>query len=461
MKYILKGADIVNADSSGNGTIAVNGDIIANIWYNNDSTGSPEDWEYYSEAEIIDLSGLVLMAGGIDAHVHFREPGMTEKADVVSESLSAMMGGITSFIDMPNTNPPTTSAERLYEKLETAAGRSYCNYGFNFGATNSNSKEIQAICNGERQFGAIKVFMGSSTGNMLVDRASVLENIFSTNNVAVLIHSEDEDTIRKNLEEAKERFGENIPISFHPEIRSRKACIRSTAKALEMAIRLGTRLHVLHISTAEEIEMIRAAKIHNNRITAETSANYLWFSDKDYARLGSRIKCNPAIKTEADKEALKQAIADGIIDTIGSDHAPHLLEEKARPYLSCPSGIPSIQQSFSVLLTIAKEKDIPLERIASLMSAKTAEIFGIKGRGALRKGYFADIVAIAPKEKFAVGQDSLISSSAGIGYKCGWTPYYGEKLEGAIKMVMVNGIIEVLNAKPTGKLPHGQALHFQ
>lgn len=461
MKYLLTDGLIVNADSSGKGSIAIDGDKIAGIWYDGETNDLSAIGRTFADAEIIDLTGMTVMAGGIDAHVHFREPGMTEKADISTEAKAAMMGGITSFLDMPNTNPPTISNQRLQEKLAMAEGRSYCNYGFNFGATNSNFEDIRAILEEKRQFGGIKVFMGSSTGNMLVDNYSTLESIFSLPNTEILIHSEDENIIRNNLKEAIQKFGDNIPISLHSEIRSRNACIRSTAKALEMAIRLNTSLHVLHVSTKEEIEMIRAAKIHNNKITAETSANYLWFCDKDYKKLGNRLKCNPSIKTGADRDALRQAVADGIIDTIGSDHAPHLLSEKSRPYISCPSGIPSIQQSFSVLMTIAKENGIPIERISSIMSGKVAEIFGIEKRGGIRKGYYADIVVFAPDEEFVVGTDYNISSSASIDYKCGWTPYDGEKLQGAVKMVMVNGQIVVAGGKPTSQHPHGQALSFR
>lgn len=454
MRYLLKNALIATPVSTKKGSVAIDGEKIAGIWY--------DDKTDFQDAELIDLSGLVLMAGGIDAHVHFREPGMTSKADISTESKAALSGGITSFLDMPNTNPPTISIERLKDKQLLAGGRSYCNFGFNFGATDNNLEEISALCTGDsRMFGGIKVFMGSSTGNMLVEKEEALKSIFGVRNAVVMVHSEDENIIRKNLEDAVARYGEDIPIIVHPDIRSRKACIRSTAKALELAIKLGTRLHILHISTAEEVEMIRAAKIHNPDITAETSANYLFFCDEDYSKLQGLIKCNPAIKSSSDKQALRKALGYGIIDTIGSDHAPHLLSEKSRPYRSCPSGIPSIQQSLSAVLTVAKEDGISYEKVASAMSSKTAEIFGIADRGRIETGCKADLVAFDPEEKFVVGRDKGVSSSAAIDYKCGWTPYWGKELRGAIKMVMINGNISVRDGKFIDRSPHGQALEFR
>ncbi|MGN1232044.1 MAG: amidohydrolase family protein, partial [Candidatus Cryptobacteroides sp.] len=416
---ILMNASIVTASGTARGTLLISDGLIGGVWTVNEegivkfgNADMPLErlneilQEEYPDAALENLEGRILMAGGIDPHVHFREPGMTAKADIASESRAALLGGITSFIDMPNTNPATTSGARLREKLELAGGRSYCNYGFHIGATNDNIEEIRGMLRPGRAFCGIKVFMGSSTGNMLVDRELTLKELFSVKGVRILVHCEDEATIRENLRKAEELYGKDIPMREHENIRSRKACIRSTAKALEMAMECGTSLHITHVTTAEEVEMIRAAKIHNPNISAETSANYLWFCDEDYDRLGSRLKCNPSVKKASDREALRKALKEGIIDSIGSDHAPHLPEEKARPYTTCPSGVPSIQQALSALLTVAGEEEIPLSRIADAISGKPAELFGIAGRGRLEKGYEADIIVIDPGRTFTVGENA-------------------------------------------------------
>lgn len=400
----------------------------------------------FPECEVIDCTGRIALPGGIDAHVHFREPGMTHKADMESESLAALLGGVTSFIDMPNTNPPTTSAERLAQKLSIAEGRCHANFGFHIGATNGNFSQIERLIHegdsgmSAADFGGIKVFMGSSTGNMLVDDSNALTRFFSIKEKPILIHSEDETIIRHNLAQAQEKFGEDIPFSEHKEIRSRKACIRSTARALELAIEEGTKLHVLHVSTKEEIEMIRAAKRLNQNITAETSANYLWFDSTGYDKMGSHLKCNPSVKDPEDRAALREALLDGTIDTIGSDHAPHLLEEKDRKYLTAPSGLPSIRQTLPVLLTLADEGGIPLSRIASVFAENAARILGIKDRGYIRTGCYADIVIADPSYERAIEESQE-------GYRCGWTPYQGVMLKGAAETVFINGIPAVRHGR--------------
>lgn len=460
-RILLTNATIVTRASSKKGALAVDGERIAGICYRDTSASDDsEALRAFSDYEVIDLRGKVLMAGGIDAHVHFREPGMEWKADIESESRAALLGGVTSFIDMPNTAPPTIGLDALQDKLNRATGRSWANYGFHIGATNGNTAAIREClaegCGGE--FGGIKVFMGSSTGNMLVDDGETLSDLFRIKGKPILIHSEDEGIIKANLAAFKARFGEEIPFSEHPVIRSRNACVRSTAKALAMAIECGTRLHVLHVSTAEEVEMIRAAKIHNPNITAETSANYLWFCDEDYGALKGKVKCNPAIKTAADREALRKGLAEGIIDTIGSDHAPHLLSEKVDNYLKCPSGMPSVQQSLSVLMTVAalynegKNDDdealISLSRIASAFSEKPAEILGIKDRGSLKTGSYADLVVIDPDREYSVQNHTadLVGNAPALKYsvkeiacKCGWSPYEGTRLKGVIDKVFLNG----------------------
>ncbi|MGN1216311.1 MAG: amidohydrolase family protein [Candidatus Cryptobacteroides sp.] len=430
-RTLLVNAVLATSAREGAGALAIDGERIAGIWFREETdTDDSKALLDFPDADVIDLGGKVLMAGGIDAHVHFRDPGLTHKGDIGSESAAAVLGGITSFIDMPNTIPPTVTAAALEDKLRVASEYSMANYGFNLGATNANWDEIIRCLEGDlrHSIGGIKVFMGSSTGNMLVDRQESLEKLFSISTRPVLVHSEDESIIKSNLAAAREKYGEDVPFAEHSLIRSRKACIMSTIRALEMALRQGTALHLLHVSTKEEVEMVRAAKIHNPRITAETSANYLWFCDSDYPGLGSRLKCNPAIKTSDDRAALRKGLEEGLIDTIGSDHAPHLLDEKMKPYLSCPSGVPSVQQSLPVAFTLG----IPLRRIASAYSEKVAEIFGIADRGVLKKGAYADLVVVDPEEEFTVKE---------VAYKCGWSPYEGVTLKGAVKMVWVGGVL--------------------
>lgn len=469
---ILVNASIVTASGTARGTLLISDGNIGGVWtvneegtatFNNEAMPLERLNEIlrvqYPDAALEDLKGRLIMAGCIDPHVHFREPGMTAKADMASESRAALLGGVTSFIDMPNTNPATTSAERLKEKLALAKGRSYCNYGFHIGAANDNIDEIKGMLKSGREFCGIKVFMGSSTGNMLVDRELTLRELFSVKDVRILVHCEDEATIRENLGRAEAEYGKDIPMREHENIRSRKACIKSTAKALELAIEYGTALHITHVTTAEEVEMIRAAKIHNPLISAETSANYLWFCDEDYDRLGSRLKCNPSVKTANDRAALRKALKEGIIDSIGSDHAPHLPEEKTRPYTTCPSGVPSIRQSLSVLLTVAAEEDIPLSRIADAVSEKPASLFGIRSTGKLAEGYRADIIVVNPERTFTVGESGC--GNAGIGYKCGWSPYEGATLKGMVEEVYLGGNKVVNDGKLSEDRASGIPLSFE
>lgn len=437
---ILHNATIVTAEKEAVGTISVDGGVIRDVMF-----GDSADYDFRvskllednPEAEVTDLDGKWLMAGGIDAHVHFREPGLTHKADMETESRAAAAGGVTTVFDMPNTNPPTITSEALKDKLKAAEGRSAVNIGFHIGATNLNSAIIEDLVkNGDekispRDIAGVKVFMGSSTGNMLVDEADTLDRLFAIKEKPVLVHCEDEATIKANLQKATEMYGEDIPFEEHEIIRSRRACIKSSIKALEKAMKFGTRLVLCHISTKEEIEMVRAAKLNNPEIIAETSCNYLWFCNEDYKRLGSRAKCNPSIKTADDRSALREALANGGIDTIGSDHAPHLLSEKDGTYCKAPSGLPSIQQTLPVLLTIADQDGIPLTRIASVFSEKASEIYGLK-RGKIKPGYAADIVIFDKNKEFTVRNEDQFS-------KCGWTPYARERLKGKIYTVMVNG----------------------
>ena len=439
--YLLHKATIVTAAKEAVGSVVISGGKIVDLIYVED-----EGFDYkiedikarYTDIETIDLEGKHLMAGGIDAHVHFRDPGLTHKADMVTESRAAVAGGVTTAMDMPNTNPATVSEEAFAAKMELAREKACMNLGFHFGATNSNIEEIERILEGKTSISlgdikGIKVFMGSSTGNMLVDANNTLDRLFSIKSKPVLVHCEDEDTIRKNLQDAVEKYGEDIPFHEHENIRSRRACIKSSIKALEMAMRHGTTLVLCHISTKEEIEMVRAAKSNNPNIIAETSCNYLWFCNEDYERMGSRLKCNPAVKGSSDREALRNALANGLIDTIGSDHAPHLPAEKEGPYIKVPSGLPSIQQSLPVLVTIARQEGMPLTRIAAVFSENASDLYRLN-RGKIRPGYEADIVIFDKDKKFTVRNADQFS-------KCGWSPYDGETLYGHIESVIVGGKI--------------------
>lgn len=439
---ILHKATIVTGEKEAIGSIAVENGKIADILYTDS-----EDFDFrygklmetHPEAEVWDLEGKHIIAGGIDAHVHFREPGLTHKADMETESRAAAAGGVTTVFDMPNTRPATISAMTLKEKMDLAEAKAHCKIGFHIGATNENAAEISSLVRyGDESVGirpsdiaGVKVFMGSSTGNMLVDSGNSLEELFSIREKPVLVHCEDENTIKENLAAALERYGEDIPFAEHENIRSRKACIKSSIKALELAMRFGTRLVLCHISTKEEMEMVRAAKSSNPSIIAETSCNYLWFSDEDYPRLGSKIKCNPAVKTPTDREALRKGLANGLIDTIGSDHAPHLASEKEGSYTKVPSGLPSIQQSLPVLLTIAYSDGIPLTRIASVFSENASDLYGLD-RGKIKRGYAADLVIFDYSKEFIVKAEDQLS-------KCGWTPYEGETLRGVIETVFIDG----------------------
>lgn len=441
MLLIHKGT-IVTSEKVQAGSILIDGERISNIVYDDDPQYAILETslrQRHPDLEIRNIEGLYVIAGGIDPHVHFRDPGLTNKADMSTESRAAAAGGITTVIDMPNTRPATVDAGTLRQKKDIAKEKSLINILFHLGVTNTNVPEIKKLISqkdeetgvGPEDFAGLKVFMGSSTGNMLVDDADALDDVFSISGKNILVHCEDEQTIKDNLKKAVEQYGEDIPWEEHSRIRSRRACIKSSIAALEKAISHHTKLTLCHISTKEEVEMVRAAKLSNPEITAETSCNYLWFSDEDYERLGSRIKCNPSIKTAADRQALRDALANGVIDIIASDHAPHLLSEKKGNYRDVPSGIPSIQHSLQVLLSVAEQEDIPLERIASVWSEKAADIYALE-RGKIRRGWYADLVVFDPKAEHTVTEDELK-------YKCGWSPYVGEKLKGEIRTVYLAG----------------------
>ena len=439
MKF-LHNATIITAEKEAVGSILIKDGKIDTIIYKEEDTYIYKVMQILkTKPEVLELEGKCVMAGGIDAHVHFREPGLTHKADMETESRAAAAGGVTYVIDMPNTNPVTTTAEALKGKIELAKGRTTGKIAFHIGATNSNAPEIcRLLTEGDAETGitpddiaGVKVFMGSSTGNMLVDNGSALDDLFAIKGKPVLVHCEDEAIIKANFAAATEKYGEDIPFPEHENIRSRFACIKSSIKALEMAMKHGTQLVLCHISTKEEMEMVRAAKLNNPDIVAETSCNYLWFSNEDYSRLGSRVKCNPSVKTTADREALRRGLAEGIIDTIGSDHAPHLLSEKDAKYGKAPSGLPTIQQSLPLLLTIAAQDEIPLTRIASVFSEKASEIYKLN-TGKIAEGYAADLVIFDKEKEFTVKAEDQHT-------KCGWSPYEGETLKGVIETVLIDG----------------------
>ena len=439
MKF-LHNATIITAEKEAVGSILIKDGKIDTVIYKEEDTYIYKVMQILkTKPEVLELEGKCVMAGGIDAHVHFREPGLTHKADMETESRAAAAGGVTYVIDMPNTNPVTTTAEALKGKIDLAKGRTTGKIAFHIGATNSNAPEIcRLLTEGDAETGitpddiaGVKVFMGSSTGNMLVDNGSALDDLFAIKGKPVLVHCEDEAIIKANLTAAAEKYGEDIPFPEHENIRSRFACIKSSIKALEMAMKHGTQLVLCHISTKEEMEMVRAAKLNNPDIVAETSCNYLWFSNEDYSRLGSRVKCNPSVKTTADREALRRGLAEGIIDTIGSDHAPHLLSEKDAKYGKAPSGLPTIQQSLPVLLTIAAQEEIPLTRIASVFSEKASEIYKLN-TGKIAEGYAADLVIFDKEKDFTVKAEDQHT-------KCGWSPYEGETLKGVIETVLIDG----------------------
>jgi dihydroorotase len=437
---LLENAIIVTSEKEEKGTIIIDDTKILDVLYSSGENYPHDVWNYRKQAEkVIDLEGRHVIAGGIDAHVHFREPGLTHKADMATESLAAVAGGVTSVMDMPNTSPATTTAATLKEKIALGKEKSVAKMSFHIGATNDNVDDIcRLISEGDSETGitpediaGVKVFMGSSTGNMLVDANNTLEKLFSIKEKPVLVHCEDEGTIKENLAQAIEKYGDEIPFREHENIRSRKACIKSSIKALEMAMKHKTRLVLCHISTKEEIQMVRAAKATNPAIIAETSCNYLWFCNEDYDRLGSKVKCNPSVKGAEDRAALREALASGAIDTIGSDHAPHLAQEKDAPYCKAPSGLPTIQQSLPVLLTIAHEEKIPLTRIAAVFSENASDLYGLN-RGKIAKGYDADLVVFDNSRTFEVKASDQFG-------KCGWTPYEGTTLRGIIEKVFING----------------------
>lgn len=403
------------------------------------------------ECEIVDLKGKWVIPGIIDDQVHFREPGYTHKADIYTESRAALLGGVTSFMEMPNTNPPAASLVLLEDKYEIASRTSVSNYSFYVGATNDNLDELLKA--DDKKICGIKIFMGSSTGNLLVDDHKALDKIFENAHMLIATHCEDETTIRRNLELYKRKYGAMLSPIHHPEIRSAEGCYLSSSYAVELAEKHGTRLHVLHITTERELELFEAlVPLEKKRITAEVCVHHLFFNDKDYEQLGNRIKCNPAIKTKQDQQALFQGLLNDKLDIVAADHAPHTLEEKSAPYALAPSGLPLIQHSLSIMLDFYHRGKISLEEIVRKMCHAPADCFSIDSRGYLDEGSFADIVIIDPNEVTSVNSDN-------IAYKCGWSPLEGRTFTGSVEQVYVNGILNVDKEKIVNDVP-GKRLTF-
>ncbi len=403
-----------------------------------------------SGAAVIDADGKVLLPGMIDDQVHFREPGLTHKGDLATESAAAAAGGITSFMDMPNVDPLTTTRAALADKYALAEGRCTGNYGFYLGATNTNIDEIRALRVGEAC--GIKAFMGASTGDMLVDDPDTLDKLFEGAPVIVVTHCEDSPTIWANEDAARERFGDDVPMSEHPAIRSAAACLKSSTLATGLARKHDALLHVLHLTTADEMSLFSTAHRSEKRITAEVCVHHLWFDESRYAELGTAIKCNPAIKRAADRQALLAAVNDGRIDVIATDHAPHTAEEKDNPYFKAPAGLPLVQHALLTLFDLVDRGDISLELLVDRACHASADLFGVRERGYVREGWFADLVLVDPARPYRVSRDNVL-------YKCGWSPFEGHEFTASIDTTIVNGRIVYRDGRLTGDVV-GRRLEF-
>ncbi len=423
MQTLVKNATIVNEKQHFRGSVIIDGEKIAAV--------SREDLSEGFSGEIIDAEGMYLIPGMIDDQVHFREPGLTHKADIHTESCAAVAGGITSYMEMPNTVPNTLTQELLVDKYARAAETSVANYSFFMGASNDNLDEVlktdpKAVC-------GIKVFMGSSTGNMLVDNRETLREIFAHSPMLIATHCEDEATIRANTEIFRAQYGTDAPVRIHPQIRSAEACYRSSSMAVEMAEKYGADLHVLHISTARELNLFRSdIPLEEKKITAEACAHHLWFTDADYDHYGTFIKWNPAVKSAVDRDAIRQAVIDGRIDILATDHAPHTLEEKAQPYFDAPSGGPLVQHAIPAFFDLVEQGVFNVETLVQRACHAPAIRFKINRRGFIRPGYFADLVLVKREQSEAVSIDN-------IRYKCGWSPFEGHRFSHVVAATFVNG----------------------
>nr|WP_299338594.1 dihydroorotase [Allomuricauda sp.] len=420
-RILIKNAKVVNENRVWETDILLNGDFIERI-DNNIS---------HDSAKVIDVAGDYILPGIIDDQVHFREPGLTHKGNIASESRAALAGGITTFMEQPNTVPQTTTIEKLEEKHAVAAQSSWANFSFLFGGTNDNLEELKRLdknaCSG------VKLFLGSSTGNMLVDDEEVLERIFSSTEMVISTHCEDEGTIRANLEKYKSEFGDDIPIKYHPVIRSEQACYLSSSNAIALAKKTGARLHVFHLSTGIETDLFtNAIPLEEKQITAEVCIHHLWFSDEDYDSKGAFIKWNPAVKSSKDRDMLWDALLDDRIDIVATDHAPHTLQEKDNPYITCPSGGPLVQHALQAMLQKEREGKISLEKIVEKMCHNPAKLFDVDRRGYIREGYYADLVQINRNSSSTVEKSNIL-------YKCGWSPFEGVTFDSQVVRTFING----------------------
>ncbi|WP_266169660.1 dihydroorotase [Dyella subtropica] len=440
-EWLIKNAELVNEGRRYHADLRVKQGRIETI---------AGDLDARPGEQVIDATGLWLLPGMIDDQVHFREPGLTHKADIASESRACAAGGITSFMEMPNTKPPALDRDSLEAKYARAAETSAVNYAFYLGASNDNLEAIRSL--DPKAAPGIKVFMGASTGNMLVDNPEVLDGIFREAPTPIITHCEDTPMIDALHAKAREKYGDDIPAREHPLIRSREACIKSTRLAIALAQKHGSRLHVLHISTADELALFQPGPLKGKRITAETCVHFLHFDDRDYERLGFLIKCNPAIKTGADREAIIQALADGRIDVLATDHAPHLLEEKAQRYDEAPSGLPLVQFALQAALQRVFEGKLTLERVVESVTHAPATLFDVKERGYLREGYAADLVLVDPNKPHTVRREEVLS-------KCGWSPFEGVTFSSSIIATFVNGE-RVWDGSTINAAVRGQRLAF-
>lgn len=420
-KVLIKNAKVVNDNKIFEGDILIEDDIIQKIGKNLSEVNS----------KLIDAEGNYILPGVIDDQVHFREPGLTHKGDIASESRAAIAGGITTFMEQPNTNPQTTSIKKLEDKFTRAAETSYANYSFLFGGTNDNLEELKRLdknaCSG------VKLFLGSSTGNMLVDDEEVIEKIFRNTEMVISAHCEDETTIKRNFAKHVEQFGDDIPVKYHPLIRSDEACYLSSSKAIDLAKKTGARLHVFHLSTGIETNLFRNdIPLEQKKITSEVCIHHLWFSEADYEEKGTLIKWNPAVKTADDRNKLWEALLDDRIDVIATDHAPHTIEEKNNVYTKAPSGGPLVQHALPAMLEKYHEGVISLEKIVEKMCHNPAKLFQVKNRGFIREGYYADLAIVNLNAPWKVNKDN-------IAYKCGWSPFEGDTFRSKVSHTFVNG----------------------
>ena len=429
--FLIKNAKIVNEGSIFEGDVLIENNIIRQIAESISAKSS--------ESVIIDAEGNFLIPGVIDDQVHFREPGLTHKGDIASESKAAVAGGITSYIEQPNTVPNAVTQELLEEKYQIAAKTSYANYSFMMGGTNDNLEEI--LKTNPKNVAGLKLFLGSSTGDMLVDSSESLEKIFSSTKLLIAVHSEDETIVKNNLAKYKEIYGDDIPVTKHPEIRSVAACYESTVRVIALAKKTGARLHVFHISTAKELDLFtNKMPLEKKQITAEVCIHHLWFTDADYETKGSLIKWNPAVKSQEDKDALWKALLDDRIDVIATDHAPHTLEEKSNPYTTCPSGGPLVQHALVAMMEAYNKGKISMEKIVEKMCHNPAKIFKIENRGFIKEGYFADLVLVNPHMPWSVKKENIIA-------KCGWSPFEGVSFKSRVTHTFVNGKLVYANGK--------------